>query len=147
MFPATLWLILTSYRTQLSAADSSLSTLSTSSNMWQIDFKCCLYEQCFLFIQVFETQKLWHLTYNSFSWFPSLCFVDQPSRCVPFWLYELTWSMPNLHFITRAHLLNLFCVIKVIEINIWIYYYSHNRNLIQYMCSNCADSVIICEGG
>jgi hypothetical protein len=43
--------------------------------------------------------------------------------------------------------LNLFCVIKVIEINIWIYYYSHNRSLIQYMCSNCADSVIICEGG
>ena len=24
------------------------------------------------------------------------------------------------------NLLNLFCVIKVIEINIWIYYYSHN---------------------
>ena len=45
------------------------------------------------------------------------------------------------------NLLNLFCVIKVIEINIWIYYYSHNRSLIQYMCSNCADSVIICEGG
>jgi hypothetical protein len=45
------------------------------------------------------------------------------------------------------NLLNLFCVIKVIEINIWIYYYSHNRSLIQYMYSNCADSAIICEGG
>ena len=54
---------------------------------------------------------------------------------------------PTWNFITRGHLLNLFCVIKVIEINIWIYYYSHNRSLIQYMCSNCADSVIICEGG
>ena len=59
---------------------------------------------------------------------------------------RMFWPPPLWNFITRAHLLNLFCVIKVIEINIWIYYYSHNRSLIQYMCSNCADSVIICVG-
>ena len=56
-----------------------------------------------------------------------------------------TWNFDDVN--NQFDLLNLFCVIKVIEINIWIYYYSRNRSLIQYMCSNCAVSVTICEGG
>ena len=43
-------------------------------------------------------------------------------------LFALFWLETKQHFITKAFLLNLFCVIKVIEINIWIYYYSHNRS-------------------